>query len=183
MKLPFVLSPNFSKTNQTMLASKIAITAAFVCSAIWPSDKPTVPTLFEDSAKLDMLAQVNRLRSEGCQCGRKYMPPVGPLAWNARLEKAALAHATDMQQHNFFAHKGSNGSGIGDRVKKTGYKWYAVGENIAEGYDDFEETLLAWKKSPGHCINLMRGGFTEMGIALVDDIWVQDFGAPIRKDK
>jgi uncharacterized protein YkwD len=36
--------------------------------------------------------------------------------------------------------------------------------------------------SLGHCINLMRGGFTEMGIALVDDIWVQDFGAPIRKD-
>ncbi len=162
-----------------MLASKIAITATFVCSAIWPFNKPTAPTRFDDSAKQEMLRQVNHLRAQGCQCGRKYMPPVGPLAWNSRLEKAAIGHAIDMEQHDFFAHKGSNGSDIGARAKKAGYKWTAIGENIAEGYGDFEETLLAWKDSPGHCINLMRGGYSEMGVALVGDIWVQNLGDPL----
>jgi uncharacterized protein YkwD len=87
-----------------------------------------------------------------------------------------------MLRNEFFAHKGSNGSNIGDRAQKAGYKWRAVGENIASGYGSFSQTLLAWKDSPGHCRNLMSGSFTEMGLAEVDDIWVQDFGSPMRKE-
>ncbi|MBI5915545.1 MAG: CAP domain-containing protein [Bacteroidetes bacterium] len=106
------------------------------------------------------------------------MPPVKHLAWNNRLEKAALAHATDMQRHHFFAHKSSNGKDIGDRADRAGYRWRAVGENIALGTGSFRETMLAWKDSPGHCRNLMGAGFTEMGVAQLGDLWVQDFGAP-----
>ena len=40
----------------------------------------------------------------------------------------------------------------------------------------------AFMTSLGYRINLMRVGFTEMGIALVDDTWVQDLGAPNWKD-
>ncbi len=138
-------------------------------------------TAIEDSEKQTMLEAVNRLRAKGCQCGGRYMPPVGPVRWNAQLEKAALAHASDMYRNRFFAHKGSNGSGIGERANKAGYRWRAVGENIADGYSSFQTTLLAWKASPGHCRNLMNSGFDEMGVAKLDELWVQDFGASAGK--
>ena len=108
------------------------------------------------------------------------MPPVGPVAWNQQLEQAAMGHASDMLRNNFFAHQSSDGSGIGDRADRAGYQWQAVGENIAQGYPSFQSTLLAWQASPSHCINLMRGGYSEMGVALVGNIWVQDFGAPMK---
>ncbi len=163
-----------------MFAVKITFTAALLCFAILPSNTHTVPAIFAETSKDEMLDLVNRLRAKGCHCGGKYMPPVKPLVWNARLEKAALAHANDMLRNNFFAHKGSNGSNIGDRASKAGYKWYAVGENIAEGYGSFQATLLAWKASPGHCRNIMHVGHKEMGVAHVKDFWVQDFGSPMK---
>ncbi|MCU0347073.1 MAG: CAP domain-containing protein [Saprospiraceae bacterium] len=162
-----------------MIASKIALTALLACSAILP--KPIGTAHFEDSQKKEMLTAVNRLRSKGCHCGRKYMPPVGPVRWNAQLEKAALAHANDMRRHEFFSHTGSDGSSIGKRADRAGYQWRAVGENIAEGYGSFEATLLAWKDSPGHCRNLMNAGYDEMALAKIGDLWVQDFGASVGK--
>ncbi|MCF8246496.1 MAG: CAP domain-containing protein [Saprospiraceae bacterium] len=159
-----------------MLASKIAIAAAFVCSTIWPSTKTTAPAHFDENVKQEMLAQINRLRAKGCKCGNKYMPPAEPIAWNDRLEKAALGHANDMQRKKFFDHKGSNGSTFGARVKKAGYDWWSVGENISWGYDSFEDTLEGWKESPGHCRNLMSRDYSEMGVAKVGAYWVQDFG-------
>jgi uncharacterized protein YkwD len=165
-----------------MLAFSMFFSFAFYeKTAAPPLPFAVLETAIEDSEKQTMLEAVNRLRAEGCQCGGRYMPPVGPVRWNAKLEKAALAHASDMERNDFFAHKGSNGSGIGDRANKAGYRWRAVGENIADGYSSFEATLLAWKASPGHCRNLMNSGFDEMGVAKLDELWVQDFGASAGK--
>ncbi|MCC6722998.1 MAG: CAP domain-containing protein [Saprospiraceae bacterium] len=164
-----------------MIVPKAATTIALVFASFLPQKDQFKPAHLSSSEKRSMLEAVNRLRAKGCHCGRKYMPPVGPVRWNANLEKAALVHASDMTRNNFFAHKGSNGSSIGDRATKAGYHWMAVGENIAEGYGSFEATLLAWKDSPGHCRNLMNGGYDEMGIAEINDLWVQDFGASIEK--
>ncbi len=165
-----------------MIIAKAATTAALILTSFFPKTNLTYTTDLSESEKQTMLNDVNRLRAKGCHCGRKYMPPVKPLIWNNRLEKAAFAHANDMERNEFFDHKGSNGSNVGNRASKAGYKWYAVGENIASGYDSFDETLLAWKDSPGHCRNLMHGGHKEMGVAQVGDIWVQDFGSPMGKE-
>jgi uncharacterized protein YkwD len=161
-----------------MIVSKIAVTAAFFLTGFFTKPASyTAPTLPE-AEKQSMLDAVNRLRAKGCHCGGQYMPPTKPLTWNARLERAALAHANDMERNGFFDHRGSDGSRVGERVKKTGYNWRAVAENIAAGYGSFNETLLAWKASPGHCLNLMNSSYTEMGVASVGEIWVQDFGRP-----
>ncbi len=160
-----------------MIVTKAVATLAFVLTAILPKTETVTLAILPASEKQTMLDAVNRLRAKGCHCGRRYMPPVGPVKWNAKLERAALSHASDMRRNNFFGHTGSDGSSIGKRADRAGYKWAAVGENIAEGYGSFENTLLAWKVSPGHCRNLMSGGFKEMGVAVLDDLWVQDFGA------
>lgn len=132
-----------------------------------------------DLWKKDMLDRVNLLRSKGCHCGRKYMPPAPPLRWNDRLEKAAARHANDMKRHDFFSHKGSNGSGIGDRAERAGYRWQSVAENIAWNYDTVADAVLGWKDSPGHCRSMMSKAYREMGAAQVDAYWVQLFGSPM----
>jgi len=133
-----------------------------------------------DSWKQEMLDQVNLLRSKGCHCGQKYMPPVKPLRWSSGLEKAARAHVADMERHDFLGHRSFNGRGIGDRADKAGYKWRAIGENVACGQDSVKEVLMDWESSPSHCRNMMQSGFAEMGAAWEDLTWVQVFGSPAR---
>lgn len=57
-----------------------------------------------------------------------------------------------------------------------GYKSFAIGENIAQGQMSIAEVMDGWFKSPGHCRNLMNPGFKEIGVALYNTYWVQDFG-------
>lgn len=160
-----------------MLAAKIIFTGSLLFTTLANPASHETPTKFSESEKSDMLTLVNRLRAKGCHCGTRYMPPVGPVRWNTKLETAAAGHAQDMSTNDFFSHTSSDGSGIGKRADRAGYRWRAVGENIAEGYGGFPRTMLAWKDSPGHCRNLMNAGYNEMGVSKVGDLWVQDFGA------
>ncbi|MBK9016185.1 MAG: CAP domain-containing protein [Saprospiraceae bacterium] len=90
-----------------MIIAKAAATAALILTSFLPPSNLTYSNLSE-SEKQTMLNDVNRLRAKGCHCGRKYMPPVKPLIWNTRLEKAALAHANDMERNEFFDHQGQH---------------------------------------------------------------------------
>jgi uncharacterized protein YkwD len=40
-----------------------------------------------------------------------------------------------------------------------------TGENIAAGQMTPEEAVAGWLRSPGHCANLMNGGYSEMAVA------------------
>lgn len=128
----------------------------------------------------EMLLAVNRLRVSGCRCGDTYMPPVKPLKWNQELTTAALRQAEDMAQHHWFEHIGTDGSNIADRVSDTGYDWWAVGENIAHGYKSIDAVVEGWRKSEGHCRNLMKASYVEMGAARVGDYWAQTLAKPRR---
>ena len=127
-----------------------------------------------------MLQLVNAARAKGCNCGSTYMQPVSPVAWNDKLEQAALNHSIDMTTNNFFSHTGSNGSTPATRITGVGYQWSAVGENIAMGYPDEKAVVDAWLSSEGHCKNIMNGVFTEMGVARDGKYWTQEFGKPMR---
>jgi uncharacterized protein YkwD len=90
-----------------------------------------------------------------------------------------------MANKKFFDHRGSDGSTVGPRAARVGYKWRTVGENIAVGVETPEDVVQGWLDSPGHCANIMAPGFTEMGIAFVVDrkseagiYWTQVFAAP-----
>jgi uncharacterized protein YkwD len=130
--------------------------------------------------KTDMLVLVNSLRTKGCTCNGKHMPPVLPLSWNSLLEESATKHAGDMNRNQFFEHEGSDGSEIDDRIARTGYKWRYVGENIAFGQRSILDAMYDWVKSPSHCRQLMSNLSTEMGAARIGIYWVQNFAAPSR---
>ncbi len=124
----------------------------------------------------DMVDSVNKIRTEGCYCGNRYMPPVQNIDWNMTLYQSALNHAKEMNDFNFFAHFSKEGANIGERLTKIGYNWMVAGENLGEGQESFDEVLTDWLKSYSHCTMLMHPNVKEMAVARVDKYWVQHFG-------
>lgn len=142
----------------------------------------TVTKTFADQ----VLESVNAARATARKCGSSDHPAVAPLRWNAQIEQAALAQAQYLQQNNLFSHTGANGSTVGDRVTATGYVWQTVGENIAAGYPDLAAVVQGWIDSPSHCVNVMNGNFTDLGVVVVNgtssntyrNYWAMVLGRP-----
>lgn len=131
--------------------------------------------------KAQLLAQINKVRLKGCNCGTTKMPPVAPMKWNDDLEKAAKGHAEEMAKKNFFSHTSKDGRSTMTRAEDAGYthkgfRSFTVGENIAQGQMNIAEVMEGWFKSPSHCMNLMNPDFKEVGVWLDNSYWVQDFG-------
>jgi uncharacterized protein YkwD len=110
-----------------------------------------------------------------------------PLKLSAKLSQAAAAHAKDMAEHHKADHVGSDESTVGDRVKRTGYPYVVVGENIADGQKTVLEVMTGWLESPSHRENILAD-FTEMGGARAKDdrgvyYWCVTLGTPITQLK
>ncbi|SFR45209.1 Cysteine-rich secretory protein family protein [Marinobacter daqiaonensis] len=138
-----------------------------------------------DATEQALLERVNEARGEARQCGDESFDAAQPLSWNCKLEDAALAHSTEMAELEFFSHTGPDGVRIGERVNDRGYRWSAVGENIAAGQNSVDDVVDGWLSSPGHCANIMSPKFTEMGAARVEapgsqysPFWTQVFARP-----
>lgn len=125
---------------------------------------------------VEMLDAVNAVRAAGQNCGGVRYAPAGPLVWNDRLELAAERHSVDMAEHETFAHRGSDGSEVSERVTRAGYSWRLVGENIARYQRTVPEVVQDWVESPGHCRALMDPRYAEMGAAVQSLYWTQVFG-------
>ncbi len=126
-----------------------------------------------------MLAEVNALRKSGTTCGDEKMPPVKALAWNTKLEKAAIVHVVDMDTNDHFGHEGTDGSMPDDRFTKAGYEWERIGENIGQGYKDVSHAMKGWKESANHCKQMMSAEITEIGAAKKGKYWCQTFAKPM----
>ncbi len=135
-------------------------------------------------AESQVLAAVNKARA-GAGCGA--------LTVNSKLAAAARRHAKAMAQKNFFGHTGKDGSKFSSRIKRQGYRYSKVAENIAAGQSSAAAVMNAWLSSAGHRRNILDCGLNETGIAVVyqpDDkplkgqkyamkyYWVEVFGRP-----
>lgn len=112
---------------------------------------------------LDMtiaLSDMNNYRAQNS------LPPV---RWNDTLNTAATVHSDDMAGTDNVAHEGSDGSQSHQRVKRLGYNYSTVAENVAAGQKSWSKVFKAWQDSPGHDKNLLAPGVTEMGLALTYD--------------
>ncbi len=158
-----------------------------------PTDTGTPPTdnsppdsngCMSDTDK-EMLKQINQARSTARQCGSQSFSAAPALAWDCTLAQAALTHSKDMADNNFFSHTGSDGQKPSQRVTNAGYQWRATGENIAAGQDTVSEVMNGWLQSPGHCANIMKSKYTEVGAARYRNdnsdyriYWTQVFATP-----
>ncbi|WP_310460944.1 CAP domain-containing protein [Sphaerotilus sp.] len=155
----------------TVTPASITLAAATTCSI----------TAFQAA----VVAEVNRRRAGAQSCGsRGAFAAASGLRWNGTLFRAAAAHAIDLVTNNFFAHTGSNGSTVSDRINAIGYSWASVGENIAAGQPTVTRVVDAWMGSDGHCANLMNPAMEEFAVACVyntanrSNYWVMELAKP-----
>ena len=146
----------------------IGVIAIAVLTNCGRSDEPV------ESGVDELLAAHNRERE---------IEHVAPLKLSRTLCKSAAVHARDMAEHQMLDHKGSDGSTVADRVKRQGYAFVRVGENIAKGQKSVEKVMDTWMKSPGHRANILAD-YTEMGAAQAQDddgeiYWCVNFGISI----
>jgi uncharacterized protein YkwD len=131
-----------------------------------------------------VLDLVNQVRATPRYCGNQSFNSARLLHWSDALAEASRLHSEDMARNNYFSHSGRDGSGLAQRVDRTGYRYRTSGENIAAGaHLSAEDAVAGWIKSPGHCANLMNPAFVDMGAAYAVNpgsemgvYWTQVFG-------
>jgi uncharacterized protein YkwD len=135
------------------------------------------PTIANESLMGEALVKINRIRSTGCRCGRRYFKPVDTVVWNNLLQQSAMDYAVLMHQKRFFGHRGPDGKDIGKRVDDFNYNWKWIGENLGKGQKSIDELLSDWLKSYLHCTLLMDVRMKEMGLANYNEYWTLHMGA------
>ena len=132
-------------------------------------------TMAQSQLELEVLRRTNVARAEH---------GLPPLEWDDNAAAAARAHAQDMLERGYFAHETPEGLTVADRMWRAGVLEVTVGENIAyyEGYspqEAVEKAVVDWMNSPHHRENILRPGFTHLGVGVVQRgdriMLVQDF--------
>jgi uncharacterized protein YkwD len=105
-----------------------------------------------------------------------------PLSVDPLLATAAQTHSADMVARAFYSHTCPEGSQPWDRAATAGCTRRSIGENIACGQRSPAEVVRGWMNSPGHRANILKPGFTHIGIGLAGGgkagtYWTQLFGA------
>jgi uncharacterized protein YkwD len=131
----------------------------------------------------EVLRLVNAARATKRKCGSTTYKAVPAVRLSTKLAKVAAAHSTDMAARNYFSHYSKNGDSPFDRMKDAGYSYSSAGENIAAGYRTPASVMSAWLKSTGHCKNIMKKSYTQLGVGYATGgyygtYWTQDFGNP-----
>ncbi|MEM9214476.1 MAG: CAP domain-containing protein [Cyanobacteria bacterium P01_F01_bin.150] len=141
-----------------------------------PSPNPSGSVVPTDQFDQEVLRLVNQERTQrGLQ----------PFTLSQKLDEAADLHSQDMADQGYFAHRGLNGSSVGDRIEDAGYTdWNRWGENIDWYRSTAEGVVQSWMNSPAHRDNILNRDYTHMGLgyAFDDDIqgdhrWTQVFAA------
>lgn len=100
------------------------------------------------------------------------------LVVSAKLQAAAQAHADDMATQGYFSHTGKNGSTVGKRIKRQGYKFCWAAENIAWGQKSATQVMQSWQDSAGHRKNNLSRKPTQVGAGGRGKYWVLVFAKP-----
>jgi uncharacterized protein YkwD len=107
------------------------------------------------SAATSLLQAVNRTRvAYGLR----------PLRVDSTLVRAARRHSADMLRDNYFAHGNFHGRMVAFHVRGP-----VAGENLAwgnGGYSRAATIVREWLASPEHRANLLRAGWTRIGIGV-----------------
>ncbi|MCZ0813332.1 MAG: CAP domain-containing protein [Pseudomonadota bacterium] len=121
-------------------------------------------------ADLSMAAQgwINGARAEA---------GAGAVTPSAQLKMAAEAHARDLAASGAFSHQGSDGGQVGTRVRRAGYNYCFVAENLARGQGSLEAVLKGWMGSKGHRRNMLSREAREFALVRgPGNLWVMVLG-------
>lgn len=97
------------------------------------------------------------------------------LTWDSTLARVACAHTRDMVRRDFFQHQNPDGENPHDRVTRLHRRFIGgVGENLygqegirKDGKDLAAQMVEKWMGSPTHRKNIIRPGFTHLGVCVL----------------
>ncbi len=90
---------------------------------------------------------------------------------NEILAKAAQLKAQDMAEGGYFAHYSPTGLSPWFWFTQAGYDYQKAGENLAVNFEDSKDVVNAWMNSPTHKANIIKDGYTEIGIASAEGMY------------
>jgi len=100
-----------------------------------------------------------------------------PLRVDATLVRAARDHSATLISHDVFTH-----GALGPRLARYGARGPLFGENLAWGTGERATAagiVRSWLASPGHRANLLRPGWTRIGIGARTGTFLSYTGATV----
>ncbi len=160
----------------TVLAAALAVAPAPTATSA-PHDGPDRSDQTDRLGTADAIKQrvVNltnsRRRNHGCR----------NLSRNDALDRAAQTHTRKMAGRNMLSHELPGEASLGVRVRRAGYNWTGVAENVAAGYTTPQAVVRAWMRSSGHRRNILNCRYRHIGVGYAvsnrgTPYWTQVFG-------
>ncbi|MEG1142431.1 MAG: CAP domain-containing protein, partial [Clostridia bacterium] len=141
-----------------------------------PSIPPTPPTGGSNMTNVDAMVQqvLDLVNQERAKQG------LSSLTLDVTLQKSAMAKSKDMAINNYFDHNSPTYGSVSNMLNNFGIKWRANGENIAKGQTSAAQVMNSWMNSSGHRANILKSGFTHIGIGIYKNangqiLWTQQF--------
>jgi uncharacterized protein YkwD len=100
-----------------------------------------------------------------------------PLKVDTTLVRAARAHSLEMLRGNYFSHGDFHGRMVAFHVSGP-----SAGENLAWGNGSYAQPssiISEWLASPAHRANLLRAGWTRIGIGIVEGTFMGYTGTSV----
>jgi uncharacterized protein YkwD len=100
-----------------------------------------------------------------------------PLRVDTTLVRAARSHAVEMLRGNYFSHGDFHSRMVAFHVRGP-----QAGENLAWGSGSYAQPgaiIGEWLASPGHRANLLRPGWTRIGIGLATGTFLGNGGSTV----
>jgi uncharacterized protein YkwD len=92
----------------------------------------------------------------------------------------------DMANNNYLDHTDSLGRDPFTRMAAFGYSASYMGENLAAGYDDAQNTFNQWTSDAAHKANMLDTNYLALGVARAYNAsstygwyWTTDFGSTV----
>ncbi|WP_255259580.1 CAP domain-containing protein [Lentibacillus sp. CBA3610] len=108
-----------------------------------------------------------------------------PLEMDNRLSSLARKKSQDMADNNYFSHTSPTYGSPFDMMEQFDFTFRLAGENIAAGQRSPEQVVEGWMNSEGHRENILKEGFTHIGVGYVEadglkygTYWTQMFMTP-----
>src|SRR5690606_36193077 len=83
---------------------------------------------------------------------------LGPLLVDPLLAQVARTYAEELRGSRRLAHRSERSGAVADRLRRAGYRWQAVGENLAQA-PTVAEALRSLETSPRHLELLLGEGW------------------------
>lgn len=153
-----------------MFTSVLLRQCTFICllaaMPVAAESAPAGKTCLDTEGTDEIVRQVNELRASN---------GLGKVSVSPALTTAAEVHSRSMRERSEMTHAGPDGTRVSDRVKKQGYRYRVVAENVAAGQESVDAVMTAWKNSPSHLENILRPRIVEIGVACFSEN-VTDYG-------